>query len=106
MGSAPHEHCQGMTDGTMPSVALGMGFGLLDLASSVLTTRWARRHTGHAFFVIALGGLTARMMTTLAGVVLVLAFAPVNSGAFVLAFFTTFAAGLGLEVFWLLRRPA
>lgn len=89
--------------GVWPSVALGVGFGLVHFALSLLTHRLARRFAAQAVQV-ELAGVVARLLIALVALAVVLVAVPVQKGAFVLAFFLTFAAGLVVDTARLARR--
>jgi hypothetical protein len=88
------------------SVALGVALGLVNAAASYALWRLARGRKQSMFMTIIFGGMGVRMLVLLALIALVLVFAPVSRGAFVGAFFTTFAVGLIAEVIMLQRRAS
>jgi hypothetical protein len=88
------------------SLVLGGSIGVLYIAASLLTHRWAARHRTQRFLAIVLGGMLVRMIVALTLVGGIAAFVPVHLPSFIGAFFATFVAGLMIEVVLLHRRGA
>lgn len=90
------------------SLGLGVGLGLLYGAASLWTNRRALTRGRSQFLRIAFVGMFTRMFVALGLIVLILVLLPVNTMAFVGAFFAVFLAFLAYETLSLHRqqRPA
>ncbi len=88
------------------SIVLGVALGLANAAASFLSYRLARSKPQGTFMVIVFGGMVARMFVVLALLALVIIFVPISQGAFVGAFFATFAVATIAEAIHLQRRAS
>ena len=87
------------------SIGLGIGIGVLYIASSLVINRFAARFKTRRFMLIATSGIMVRLAVALIFVILVLLRLPVEALPFIGAFLATFTLGLGFEIWSMHRRP-
>jgi len=92
-----------MTDEMLNSVLLGVSIGGVYVLAAYLSFRFALGRSHKIFFVVALGGVGARLFVATALISLVLALTAVNQPAFFGGFFAVFVVGLVLEIVFLHR---
>ena len=89
------------------SLLLGVLLGVAYSAAALLVARRARGLADpNAVLRLVLGGMLARMALTLAAFAAILAWVPVQRGAFVGGLGVAFALGLAAEMSLVLRRTA
>lgn len=88
------------------SLLLGALLGAANTAAALIAVGRARTLEPNRALRVVLGGMLVRMSVVLAVFAAVLAWVPVARGAFVAGLGVVFVAGLLLEAFLVLRRPA
>ena len=86
------------------SVGLGAGIGLLYGLVSYLGYKRALLASHHRFLLLALGGMTVRLLVVVSLIAVILSLSLVQATPFVGAFFAVFIVALVLEVLALHRR--
>lgn len=88
------------------SLLLGALLGAANAVSALGVARWTTRMEAAPAIKLFLGAMGLRMLLTLAAVAAVVAFVPVHRGAFVAGLGVLVAAGLAVEVFFVLGRTS